>query len=438
MLKIEGGVPPIHCAITVPGDKSISHRALMIAALSNGVCKITNLLYGEDCLHTVKALRELGISIELLPERCSAMVHGCSGKFRTPKRDVYCGNSGTTMRLLAGILAAQSFCSRLVGDPSLSRRPMKRIMEPLSLMGAKLSAGEGDDFPPLLVEGRKPLQPIIYRMPVASAQVKSAILLAGLSAQGESTVIEYTRSRDHTERMLQDFGVTIRRHGEEILLKGPSIPQARNFRVPGDISSASFWILAAAAQPGAKLLIRNVGLNPSRRAVLDILSRMGAHIRAMSTEQVEIGEPSGSIEITGVQLRATTVQGEEISNAIDEIPIIAVAGALAQGETIIRNAQELRVKETDRIAALTANLRAMGVRVVERGDGMEIQGKDSLIGARLKSFGDHRIAMAFSIAGLFAVGETIIEDTSCIRTSYPGFEKTLRRFSKGLIYQDLN
>jgi 3-phosphoshikimate 1-carboxyvinyltransferase len=233
--------------------------------------------------------------------------------------------------------------------------------------------------------------------------------------------------------MLQDFAVAIQRHGRKISLKGPSIPQARNFCVPGDISSASFWIVAAAAQPGTNLLIKNVGLNPSRRAILDILSRMGACIQETSTEQIEIGEPSGSLEITGTQLRATIIQGEEISNAIDEIPIIAVAGALAQGETIIRNAQELRVKETDRITALTANLRAMGVGITEREDGMEIQGRDSLIGTHVKSFGDHRIAMAFSIAGLFATGETVIEDTSCIATSYPGFEKTLQQFSKGIV-----
>ncbi|ALJ56578.1 3-phosphoshikimate 1-carboxyvinyltransferase [Candidatus Xiphinematobacter sp. Idaho Grape] len=430
MLKIKRGAPT-HNTITVPGDKSISHRVLMLTALSDGACEITNLLCGEDCLHTVEALRGLGVSIELFPEHCSAVVHGCSGKLRAPKGDIHCGNSGTTMRLLAGILAAQPFCSRLVGDPSLSRRPMKRIIEPLSLMGAKLSA-EGNNFPPLLVEG-KPLQPITYQMPVASAQVKSAILLAGLFAQGKSTVIEYARSRDHTERMLQDFAVAIQRHGREISLKGPSVPQARNFCIPGDISSASFWTVAVAAQPGANLLIENVGLNPSRRAVLDILSRMGACIRETSIGQVEIGEPSGSLEITGTQLRATTIQGEEISNAIDEIPIIAVAGALAQGKTVIRNAQELRVKETDRITALTANLRAMGVGIIEHEDGMEIQGRDSLIGTHVKSFGDHRIAMAFSIAGLFATGETVIEDTSCIATSYPGFEKTLQRFSKGIV-----
>jgi len=428
MLKIKRGVP-IRCAVAVPGDKSISHRALVLAALSNGVCEITNLLYGEDCLYTVEALRKLGVSIALLPERCSAVVHGCSGRFRAPQGDLYCGNSGTTMRLLTGILAAQSFSSRLVGDPSLSRRPMKRIIEPLSLMGAKLSAEGGGDFPPILVKGGS-LRPIVYQMPMASAQVKSAILLAGLFAKGENTIVEHVQSRDHTERMLQDFSVTVRRYGKEISLRGPSIPQARNFCVPGDISSASFWMVAAAAQPGANLLIKNVGLNPSRRAILDILSRMGARIQEMSTEHVGTGEPSGSLEIIGTQLCATTIQGEEIANAIDEIPIIAVAGALAQGETIIRDAQELRVKETDRIAALTANLRAMGVRIVERKDGMEIQGRGSLIGTRLKSFGDHRIAMAFSIAGLFATGETIIEDTSCIRTSYPDFEKTLRQFSE--------
>ena len=430
MLRIKRSVL-IHHEITVPGDKSISHRVLLLAALSNGTCEITNLLYGEDCLYTVQALRKLGVTITLLPKRYSAVVHGCGGKLHAPAGNIYCGNSGTTMRLLAGILAAQPFRSRLVGDPSLSRRPMKRIIEPLTLMGAKLSA-EKHDLPPLSIEGSS-LKPITYHMPVASAQVKSAILLAGLFAQGESTIVEPTQSRDHTERLLQDFLIPVQRYKERIALKGPSIPQSRNFCVPGDISSAAFWIVAAAAQPGANLLIKQVGLNASRRTFLDVLARMGAHIQETVVQQAEVGEPCGCLKVTGGQLHATVIQGKEIPHVIDEIPIITVAGALAKGRTIIRDAQELRVKETDRISAIVKNLRAIKVEVIEYEDGMEIQGGGSLIGSYIKSYDDHRIAMAFSIAGLFAEGETVIEDTTCISTSYPGFEETLHYFSNGVI-----
>lgn len=427
MLRIKRCVSPIRHEITVPGDKSISHRVLMLAALSNGVCKITNLLYGEDCLHTVQALRKLGVPIRLFPEYSSAVVHGCGGKLRAPVGDIYCGNSGTTMRLLAGILAAQPFHSKLVGDSSLTRRPMKRIIEPLTFMRAKLSA-EMNDFPPLSIDGG-PLEPISYQMPIASAQVKSAILLAGLFAQGETTVMEDIQSRDHTERLLQDFLVPVRRGRGEISLRGPSIPQARNFHVPGDISSAAFWIVAAAAKPGTNLRIKHVGLNPSRSVFLDVLARMGASVQIKVKQQQEkIGEPYGCLEITGRQLQSTIIHGKEIPNVIDEIPIITIAGALARGKTIIRDAKELRVKETDRIAAIVNNLRAMDVDVTEYEDGMEIQGSGTLVGTHIKSYGDHRIAMAFSIAGLFAEGETVIEDTACINTSYPKFEETLLHF----------
>lgn len=428
MLKVKYGAP-IHCEITVPGDKSISHRALMIAALSNGPCKITNFLQGEDCLSTAEALRQLGVSIEFFPDYNFVLVQGSQGKLRMPEKDIDCGNSGTTMRLLAGILAAQPFRSRLVGDASLTRRPMDRIIQPLFLMGARLLAEGENGCPPLLVEGGM-LKPIAYRMPVASAQVKSAILLASLFVRGKTSIIEPVQSRDHTERMLQHFLIPICRKGSQISLHGPHIPESRDVQVPGDISSAAFWLMAAAAQPGARLLIKHVGLNPTRTGIVDILVRMGAHIREV-VEQTEGGEPSGTLEIQGRQLHATIIEGKEIPNAIDEIPILAVAGALAEGKTIIHGAQELRVKETDRIAAIVTNLRAMGVNVVERDDGMEIQGNCPLQGAYIESFGDHRMAMAFAIAGLFAKGETIIEDTDCIRTSYPDFEKTFAQIQRG-------
>jgi 3-phosphoshikimate 1-carboxyvinyltransferase len=431
--------PAIETEITVPGDKSISHRAIMFAALSNGVCRITNFLEGEDCLSTAKAFRQLGVTIDQ-PEPGMVIVHGSRGRFTAPESDIDCGNSGTTMRLMAGILAAQPFRSRMIGDASLSGRPMRRVIEPLSQMGARITAeGEGGT-PPLVIEGG-PLHAITYRTPVASAQVKSAILLAGLYANGLTTVIEPAPSRDHTERMLEFFLVQLRREDVrpdknkrpqecKVSLLGGQKLESRDFVVPGDVSSAAFWLVAAAAQPGSRLLIKNVGLNPTRTGTLDVLVRMGARVREV-VEVADHGEPCGLIDIWGSTLHGTVIAGAEIPNVIDEIPILAVAGALAEGETIIRDAKELRVKETDRIAAVASNLRALGVTVEEFDDGMRIVGGAKLKGAKLPSFGDHRIAMAFAIAGLFASGETVLEDTACVRTSYPDFDQTLKKIQKG-------
>lgn len=438
ILKVRKGAP-LETEITVPGDKSISHRAVMFAALSNGPCKITNFLEGEDCRSTMQAMRQLGVKIEQ-DTPGTIVVHGCKGEFTAPEGDIDCGNSGTTMRLLSGILSAQSFSCRMTGDPSLSKRPMKRVIDPLTEMGAKLHAEGEKSAPPLVINGGK-LKGITYKTPVASAQIKSAILLAGLFADGVTTVIESAPSRDHTERMLEYFLVKLRREemrplpnkrsGEcRITLAGHQTLESRDFEVPGDISSAAFWLVAAAARPGSRVLVKNVGLNPTRTAVLDVLVRMGARIREV-VEFAEHGEPCGTIDIRGTNLRATVVEGTEVPNLIDEIPIIAVAAALAEGRTIIRDARELRVKETDRIAAIATNLRAMGVEVEEFEDGMAIEGGAKLKGARMESYGDHRIAMSFLIAGLFASGETVLEDTACINTSYPGFEDTLRLFQKG-------
>jgi 3-phosphoshikimate 1-carboxyvinyltransferase len=347
------------------------------------------------------------------------------------------------MRLMAGLLSPQSFSCRMTGDPSLSKRPMRRVIEPLQEMGARLRAEGDKQCPPLIVEGG-PLEGITYRLPVASAQVKSAVLLAGLFAKGTTTVIESARSRDHTERMLEYFLVKIRREeiwegsspvGRQlkeirISLEGGQIPESRDFHVPGDISSAAFWMVAAAAQPGSRLLVKDVGLNPTRSGIIDVLIRMGACLREIVETSVH-GEPSGTIDIKGCRLQATEVRGAEIPNVIDEIPVIAVAAALAEGTTVIRDAKELRVKETDRIAAVATNLRAMGVAVEEFPDGMAITGGKPLKGARMQSFGDHRIAMAFAIAGLFAAGETVIEDIACVQTSYPTFFETLKKIQKG-------
>jgi len=441
ILKIRRA-PRIEAEMSVPGDKSISHRSILLSAISNGQCTITNFLEGEDCRSTARAMRQLGVGIEA-PEPGTLVVEGNHGIFHAPDGDMDCGNSGTTMRLMAGLLAPQKFSCRMTGDPSLSKRPMRRVIEPLQEMGARLRAEGDNQCPPLVVEGG-PLAGITYRLPVASAQVKSAILLAGLFAKGITTVIESARSRDHTERMLEYFLVRLRREeiweggvlvGRKlkeirISLDGGQIPESRDFHVPGDISSAAFWMVAAAAQPGSRLLVKDVGLNPTRTGIIDVLIRMGACLREV-VETPACGEPSGTIDIKGCRLEATEVHGAEIPNVIDEIPAIAVAAALAEGTTLIRDAKELRVKETDRIAAVATNLRAMGVAVEEFPDGMAITGGSPLKGARLQSFGDHRIAMAFAIAGLFATGETVIEDIACIQTSYPTFFDTLKKIQKG-------
>ena len=419
--------PRIEADIRVPGDKSISHRSALLAALSDGTCRLRNYLRGEDCLGTLRVLRQLGVVIEEGSDG-TFIVHGCAGRFVAAESDLDCGNSGTTMRLMSGLLAAQPFQSRLTGDDSLSRRPMRRVMEPLGLMGAKLRTEGQGDCPPLVIEGSASLQGIEYRLPVASAQVKSCVLLAGLLARGKTTVVQPVATRDHTERMLEYFGVPVEREGERISVLGGHLPQARDFQVPGDISSAAFWLVAAAAQPGANIVVRDVGLNPTRIGLLGILLRMGARLREEEHSKGP-GEPIGKIEIVGARLRGTSIGGKEIPNVIDEIPVLAVAGALASGTTTIRDAGELRVKESDRLAVVAHHLAAMGAEVTENPDGLVIHGGRPLRGARLSSHGDHRIAMAFAIAGLFAEGETVIEDTECVETSYPGFAEQLRRMA---------
>jgi len=414
--------PRIEAEITVSGDKSISHRAVIIASLANGPCVLRGFSRSADCMNTVVAMRALGIKIEQ-PEPETLVVHGNKRRLSPPNEPINCGNSGTTMRLLAGLLAGQSFKSRLVGDGSLSKRPMDRIVDPLRLMGAKIKAEGEHETAPLQIEGA-PLQGIKYALPVASAQLKSALLFAGLFAKGKTTVLEPVPTRNHTELMLNYFLVRTVQDDDGVSVFGDHVPESRDFSIPGDISSAAFWLVAAAAQPGGHLLVREVGLNESRTGILGVLVRMGAKVRE-AIEDVEQVEPRGIVEVTGANLKGTVIQGKEVPQLIDELPILAVAGALARGTTMIRHAQELRVKETDRIAAIAHNLRSMGAQVVELSDGLEIHGRAPLHGARLSSFGDHRIAMAFAVAGLFAEGETVIQDVDCVATSYPGFEKML-------------
>ena len=418
--------PAIHAEISVPGDKSISHRSIMLAALANGSAQITGFLPSEDCVSTMKAFQQLGVPIERIDET-TLIVHGKRGKFTPPAADIDCGNSGTTMRLMCGILAAQPFRSRLTGDASLTKRPMKRVTDPLTQMGARITAEGENGRPPLVIEGGD-LHGIAYQSPVASAQVKSAIMLAGLFAKGTTSVTEPEQSRDHTERMLAWHVVRPRKTGLTVTLLGGQHLESRDFDVPGDISSAAFWLVAAAAMPGAHLLVKNVGLNPTRTGILAVLIRMGAQVNEI-VESTE-GEPRGSVEIRGVELKATTIAGKEIPNVIDELPILAVAAALATGRTIIKDAKELRVKETDRIAAIAKNLRAFGVDVFETEDGMEIEGGGEYQGAEVESFGDHRIAMSCAVLGMFSEGHTVVRDTECVNTSYPGFYEQLQRFMK--------
>src|SRR5438128_366613 len=418
--------PRIDTEITVPGDKSISHRAAIIAALSNGVCTLRGFLPSKDCMHTVNALRALGIKIEQ-PEPDTLIVHGKKRVLTPPKEEIDCGNSGTTMRLLAGLLAGQTFESRLVGDSSLSRRPMDRVIQPLRKMGANIVAEGPEHTPPLRIQGGS-LRGIHYSSPVASAQVKSAILLAGLFAKGKTTVDEPYLSRNHTELIFNYYLIrTAKGQNGAVSVFGDQMPESRDFTIPGDISSAAFWLSAAAAQPGGHLLVRDIGLNNTRTALLGVLVRMGAQVRE-AVEDVDQLEPRGIVEVTGVPLKGTVIQGKEIPQLIDELPVLAVAGVLANGTTIIRHAKELRVKETDRIAAIAHNLRSMGAQVIELNDGLEIHGPAPLRGARVPSFGDHRIAMAFAIAGLFADGETTVQDAECVEISYPGFFKTIEEF----------
>ena len=417
----------IDLEITVPGDKSISHRAVIVAALSNGVCTLRGFLPSEDCMHTVNAMRALGIKIEQ-PEPTTLLVHGKRRLLTAPDKEINCGNSGTTMRLLAGLLAGQKFEGRLVSDSALSKRPMDRVIAPLSEMGASVVAEGPERTPPLRIQGGS-LRGIHYQPSVASAQVKGAMLLAGLFARGKTTVKQPIPTRNHMEKVLNYFLVrTTTEDDGSVTIFGEQVPESRDFDIPGDISSAAFWLVAAGAQRRGHLLIRDVGLNDTRTALLGVLLRMGAQVRE-AIDDVEQLEPRGVVEVTGVPLKATVIQGKEVPQLIDELPILSIAGALASGKTTIRHAEELRVKESDRIAAIAHNLRAMGAQVSELSDGLEIHGPAPLHGARLPSFGDHRIAMAFAVAGLFAEGETVIQDAECIRESYPGFEAVLEEFT---------
>jgi 3-phosphoshikimate 1-carboxyvinyltransferase len=418
--------PRIDGEVTVPGDKSISHRSVIFGSMATGATRVTGFLPGEDCLCTLRALQAIGAKIEVI-DATTLAIEGVGGKFSAPWEPLDCGNSGTGMRLLAGLLAGQPFATRLFGDASLTRRPMKRIIDPLTKMGARIRSDNEKGTPPLHIEGAS-LTGIDYLSPVASAQVKSAVLIAGLCGRGLTKVTEPIQSRDHTERLLEHFHAPATINGLSVSLSGGTALHGQDLQVPGDFSSSAFWLVAAAASPGSRLVVRNVGLNPTRTGLINVLIRMGAQIR----ENIEApsAEPFGALHVTGTKLRGCEIGGAEIPNIIDEIPIIAVAAALAEGQTVIRDAHELRVKESDRIKAMAISLRAFGVPVVETEDGMIIEGGHPIRAARVESFGDHRIAMASAILALFADQPSRIDDTDCIATSYPGFERHLHHLTQ--------
>ena len=416
-------------AISVPGDKSISHRALLLGALAEGTTEIRGFLWSEDCRATLQALTALGVRVSAPPGGPLCIEGQGAGALREPEAVLDAGNSGTCLRLLAGVLAGRPFLSILTGDASLRQRPMRRVVEPLSAMGARLDGRGGGQYPPLTVRGGA-LHGIAWRSPVASAQVKSAILLAGVQAAGETSVTEPALSRDHTERMLAGFGVAVRRDGTRVSVPGQAQLRATCVAVPGDVSSAAFFLAAAAARPGRELSLRGVGLNPTRAGVLEALRAMGAAL-AVSGMRVEAGEPVGDLVVRGARLHGTRIAPEQIPGLVDEVPILAVAAALAEGETLIQGAGELRVKEVDRLAALAGELSKLGVEIREEGEGLRIRGGRPLRGAVVSSRGDHRMAMSLAVAALAADGETEIQDVACVETSFPGFADLLRAVAPG-------
>jgi len=409
---------PLKGEITIPGDKSISHRSVMFGSLAKGITRISGFLTGADCLSTIDVFRKMGVMIE--QEGTDVKVHGLGlHSLKAPTQVLDCGNSGTTMRLMSGILSGQSFASTLTGDASIQKRPMKRVITPLSMMGASITGREGN-FAPLDISPAQ-LKGIHYDSPVASAQVKSAVLLAGLYADGETTVTEPVLSRNHTELMLKVFGADISSDAKN---KTASIKPAKelyaaDINVPGDISSAAYFMVAALIIPGSEILIKNVGINETRAGIIKVLTDMGGDITLLNEDRT--GEPVADVLVRASDLKGTVIGGELIPTLIDEIPVLAVAAAFAKGETVIKDAAELKVKESDRIKTVTENLKAMGGDVTPTEDGMIIKGTGTLSGAEIHTYADHRIAMSFAVAGMASGGVTTLDDSDCAIISYPGF-----------------
>ncbi len=413
--------------VTLPGDKSISHRSIILNAVAHGVAEITNFLIGADCLSTISCVRALGVNIERQGTTVRVVGAGRKGLCE-PSEVLDCGNSGTTLRLLAGLLSGQPFFTVLSGDASLRSRPQRRITEPLRALGAWIDGCANGDRAPLAVRGVD-LQGGSYELPIASAQVKSALLLAALNGASPLNLTGRIDSRDHTERMMRAMGIDVQTSETTIMLNPLSelrTPQALSLRVPGDPSSAAFWWVAAAIHPDAEMVTPGVCLNPTRTGALDVLRAMGARIE-VANERVEGNEPVGDVIVRSSQLRGSEIGGALIPRLIDELPVLAVAAACAEGETVIRDAQELRAKETDRIATVVESLRALGVRIEPTADGMTLTGNadSGLRGAVVHSYGDHRLAMAWAVASLVARGETAIQEADAVAVSYPDFWETL-------------
>lgn len=413
--------------ITIPGDKSISHRSVMFGSLAEGLTEIHGFLKGADCLSTIDCFRNMGITIEEKDGILLVQGKGLHG-LSAPQRTLDVGNSGTTTRLMSGILSGQNFTSVMSGDDSLNSRPMKRIMTPLSMMGAQIESIQGNDCAPLRITGT-PLHAIHYNSPVASAQVKSAVLLAGLYADGITSVTEPALSRNHTELMLSSFGATVTTEGLTASITPPNNLYGQKIIVPGDISSAAFFIVAGLITPDSEILIKNVGINPTRAGILKVCEAMGADLTYLNIKD-DVGEPTADILVRTSQLKGTTIEGEIIPTLIDELPVIALLACFAEGTTVIKDAQELKVKESNRIDLMANHLTAMGAKVTPTEDGMIIQGGHPLHGASIHCKYDHRIAMTFAIAGSNASGETDIIDSDCVSVSYPSFFADLEQLSR--------
>lgn len=414
--------------LSVPGDKSISHRAVMFGALADGTTRIRNFLEGADCLSTISCFKKMGIPIETIHNGNETMIlikgRGLYG-LKKPDEILDVGNSGTTARLMSGILAAQNFETTITGDASIQKRPMKRIMSPLSMMGADITSLHDNECAPLTIRGRS-LTGIHYQSPVASAQVKSSVLLAGLYAGGETSVTEPSVSRNHTELMLQYFGVPLKVKGTTVTVGKTERLTPGDITVPGDISSAAYFIAASLIVPHSEITIRQVGINPTRDGLLKVCRSMGASI-TLENETTAGGETMGDITVRTTSLKGTTIGGSLIPTLIDEIPMIAVLACFAEGQTVIRDAAELKVKESNRIDVMVRHLSAMGADITATGDGMIINGRKPLHGAVIDSFGDHRIAMSFAVAALAAKGDTQILDPACAAISYPAFYDDLKK-----------
>ncbi len=421
---------PLRGAIVVPGDKSVTHRAIILTALAEGPSTVTGYCRGEDCLNTMRAFQSLGVRIEETAERLQVHGKGMWG-LTEPFGPIDCGNSGTGIRLMTGLLAGQDFFTVLTGDESIRRRPMGRVVKPLRTMGATIAGRKGGELAPLAITGTR-LTGMSYSSPVASAQIKSSLLFAALYADGLTTISEPRLSRDHTERMFAYFGIPFHRDGCTVRVEGrPSVRwSGKTVVVPGDLSAAAFFVVGALIVPESDLTVRGVGMNPTRTGLLNVLGQMGAQIAVLNPRE-EAGEPVADLRVRSTPLRGVRIGPELIPQTIDEFPILCVAAAVAEGETVITGAEELRVKESDRIATMARELRAMGAHIEERPDGMVIQGlgrkgeNGRLTGATCASHGDHRVAMSVAIGALTAARPTLIQDTACIETSFPDFDRTL-------------